>query len=192
MVAVGVLALQGDVREHAAALGDLGHEARWVRRPSDLLGLRGLIIPGGESTTMARLLVTSGLREPLGDAIATDLSVFGTCAGLIMLARHVLDGRSDQWSFGALDVTVRRNGYGRQVASFETTVRVAGIGDVPGVFIRAPRIVATGEGVDVLASHDHGDGPAPVLVRQGRHWGCSFHPELTDSRAIHAAFVASL
>ncbi len=141
---------------------------------------------------MARLLVTSGLREPLGDAIATDLSVFGTCAGLIMLARHVLDGRSDQWSFGALDVTVRRNGYGRQVASFETTVRVAGIGDVPGVFIRAPRIVATGEGVDVLASHDHGDGPAPVLVRQGRHWGCSFHPELTDSRAIHAAFVASL
>lgn len=192
MPKVGVLALQGDVREHQAALRDVGCEPRLVRRADDLVGLEGLVIPGGESTTMARLLVTSGVRVPLSEAIEAGLSVFGTCAGLIMLAREVQDGRADQWSFAVLDVSVRRNGYGRQIASFETTVDVHGVGRVPGVFIRAPRILSIGPGVEVLAEHDHGDGPAPVLVREGRHWGCSFHPELTPNRSLHRAFVASL
>lgn len=141
---------------------------------------------------MSRLLMTSGLREPLQSLITGGFPVLGTCAGLIMLAREVLDGRADQWSFGAIDVTVRRNGYGRQIASFETPIDVLGSGTVPGVFIRAPRIVRWGEEVVVLASHDHGDGAHPVLVRQGSAWGCSFHPELTSDVTVHGLFLDAL
>ena len=189
---VGVLALQGDVREHTATLTALGVEAVAVRRPEHLENLAGLIMPGGESTAIAHLLTTSGVREPLARALETGLSVLGTCAGLILLSREVLDGRSDQWSFAALDVAVRRNGYGRQVASFETTLDVAGIGAVPGVFIRAPKIEWWGGDVEVLATHDHGDGAFPVLVREGTVWGCAFHPELTSDTRIHGLFVSSL
>ncbi len=189
---VGVLALQGDVREHVATLENLGASAVKVRRCEDLDGLDGLIIPGGESTTISHLLVTSELRKPLESLIGENFPVFGTCAGLIMLADEVLDGRVDQWSFSALDVSVRRNGYGRQIASFETPIVVGERGTVPGVFIRAPRIERWGEDVEVIASLDHGDGEHPVLVRQGSAWGCSFHPELTSDVLVHGLFLDAL
>jgi 5'-phosphate synthase pdxT subunit len=189
---VGVLALQGDVREHVSMLEHVGAEVVLVRRPAHLEGLDGLVMPGGESTAIARLLETSQMRGPLAELIGGGLHVFGTCAGLILLSREVTDGRSDQWCFAALDVSVRRNGYGRQIASFETTVDVRGVGEVPGVFIRAPKIESWSDDVDVLAMHDHGDGDHPVLVRQGNVWGCSFHPELTPDHRIHRLFVDSL
>ena len=188
----GVLSLQGDVREHVATLENLGVVARRVRRVVDLDGIEGLIIPGGESTAIAHLLSTSGLREPLQTLIDGGLPVLGTCAGLILLANEVLDGRADQWSFAALDVGVRRNGYGRQTASFEVPVRIAEHGRVPGVFIRAPRIERWGPEVTVVAQHDHGDGEHPVLVRQGAVWGCSFHPELTSDVLVHGLFLDAL
>ena len=191
---IGVLSLQGDVREHVATLENLGVAPRRIRRVSDLGGIEGLVIPGGESTAIGRLLVTSGLREPLESLIADGLPVFGTCAGLILLAERVLDGRDDQWSFAALDVAVRRNGYGRQIASFEAPIVIADRGTVPGVFIRAPRIESLGPEVSVLATHDHGDGAGehPVLVRQGAVWGCSFHPELTSDVLVHGLFLDAL
>ena len=188
----GVLSLQGDVREHVATLENLGVVARRVRRVVDLDGIEGLIIPGGESTAIAHLLSTSGLREPLQTVIDGGLPVLGTCAGLILLANEVLDGRVDQWSLAALDVGVRRNGYGRQTASFEVPVRIAEHGTVPGVFIRAPRIERWGPEVTVVAQHDHGDGEHPVLVRQGAVWGCSFHPELTSDVLVHGLFLDAL
>ena len=190
MTSVGVLALQGDVREHVAVLQRIGVTPVEVRAPADLAAIDGLVIPGGESTTMARLLVTGGLREPLSDLLGSGLPVLGTCAGLIMLARRILDGRSDQWSLGLLDVEVRRNGFGRQVASFETLVEVEGVGAVAGAFIRAPQVVRVGDDVRVLATHDHGQGPTPVLVRQGRALGCAFHPELTGETRIHELFLS--
>lgn len=189
---VGVLALQGDVREHVSMLASLGVAAPLVQQPGQLDGLDGLIMPGGESTAIAHLLETSGLREPLAERLAQGLAVLGTCAGLILLSTTVTDGRSDQWSYAALDVAVRRNGYGRQRASFETELDVVGVGRVPGVFIRAPRVESTGRNVQVLAEHDHGDGPCPVLVRQGAVWGASFHPELTGDSRIHRLFVDSI
>ncbi len=189
---VGVLALQGDVAEHRATLDALGVEAVDVRRPADLDSLAGLIMPGGESTAIAHLLGTSGLRSVLGERLETGLPVFGTCAGMILLASEVVDGRADQWCYSRLDIAVRRNGYGRQVASFETTLEVSGLGTVPGVFIRAPRVLSWGPHVEVLASHDHGDGPVPVLVRQGSAWASAFHPELTGDTRVHGLFVSSL
>ena len=192
MPVVGVLALQGDVREHCAALEKIGVEVREVRVPPAREGVDGLIFPGGESTAIAHLLNTSGLREGLASSIGDGLPVFGTCAGLILLSSKILDGRDDQWSFSALDVTVRRNGYGRQIASFETVVDINDLGEFPGVFIRAPKIESIGQTVSVLATHDHGDGEHPVLVRQANLWGCSFHPELTIDTRLHEAFVASL
>ena len=192
MPRVGVLALQGDVREHVAMLQQMGTEAVAVRRPEHLDNLDGIILPGGESTTIALLLTTSGIRAALATKIREGLAVLGTCAGLILLGREVVDGRADQWTFGVLDVAVRRNGYGRQIASFETEIAVTGVGSIPGVFIRAPKIETWGSDVDVLASHDHGDGPHPVLVRQGRVWGCSFHPELTTDTRVHQLFLDAL
>jgi 5'-phosphate synthase pdxT subunit len=191
MTRVGVLALQGDVREHRTMLENLDVEPVSVKRPEDLGGLQGIIFPGGESTAIAHLLKSSGLADALGQLIHEDFPVFGTCAGLILLSSEILDGRAQQWSFRSLDVAVRRNGYGRQIASFEVPVEVVGIGDYEAVFIRAPRIERVSETVSVLASLDK-DGEHPVLIRQGNLWGCSFHPELTTDTRIHDAFIQSL
>jgi len=189
---VGVLALQGDVGEHVAMLTALDTEAVRVRTIEQLNSVDALVLPGGESTTIAHLLVTSGLKEALAARLDGGLSVFGTCAGLILLSADVLDGRADQWSYGALKISVRRNGYGRQIASFESMLEVKDVGDVPGVFIRAPKIESFGDDVEVLATLDHGDGEHPVLVRQNNVWGASFHPELTGDDRIHRLFVDSL
>ena len=170
----------------------VGADVVEVRSPEDLDDVDGLVMPGGESTTIAYLLTTSGIRPVLAKLIEDKLPIFGTCAGLILLAHEILDGRSDQWSFDVLPLSVRRNGYGRQIASFESTVNVEGVGDVPGVFIRAPKIETWSNDLDVLAWHDHGDGEHPVLVRQGNVWGCSFHPELTNDDRVHRLFVDAI
>lgn len=184
-VNLGVLALQGAFAAHQEILRDIGVESRQVREPKDLVGLHALVMPGGESTTMSKLLATSGLFEPVSEAIENGMAVFGTCAGMILLASAIEDGRPDQRSFGVLDITVQRNAYGRQVDSFETDLRVAGL-DEPfhAVFIRAPRVTRVGS-VEVLARHDD----EPVLVRQGRAWAASFHPELQADDRIHRLFV---
>jgi len=192
MPKVGVLALQGDVREHATMLSQAGADVSLVKRAEQLDDLDGLIIPGGESTTIAYLLTTSGVRDALDKKINDGFNVLGTCAGLIMLSSGIEGGRSDQWSYNAIDVVVKRNGYGRQIASFETDIDVKGIGQVPGVFIRAPRVVSVGSNVEILATYDHGDGEHPVLMRQGNAWVCSFHPELTSDSRVHELFVKSL
>jgi pyridoxal 5'-phosphate synthase pdxT subunit len=186
---VGVLDLQGDVREHLAALDDVGCVGRPVKRPRDLDDLAGLILPGGESTTLSMLLSSTGLYEPIAERLsgAGGWPVFGTCAGLILLAREVLGGRPDQRHFGVLDAVVRRNGYGRQAQSFQSEV-VFGSGEgprLPTVFIRAPLVVSVGDEVEVLASLDD----APVLVRQDRILACAFHPELTPDRRVHQLFA---
>lgn len=192
MPRVGVLALQGDVREHVSMLEGLDVDVVRVRHPEDLDTLDGLVLPGGESTTIAYLLNSSGIRPVLEEKITSGFSVMGTCAGLILLSSEILGGRSDQWCFGALDIAVRRNGYGRQIASFESPVNVAGVGTVPGVFIRAPKIERCADGVEVLATLDHGDGEHPVLVRHANVWGCAFHPELTQDSRVHQLFTDSL
>lgn len=185
---IGVLDLQGDVREHVAALDELGARSRLVKRPEDLDGLDGLILPGGESTTLSMLLESTGLFDAIAARVgAGDLPVFGTCAGLILVAREVLDGRPDQRVFGVLDAVVRRNGYGRQRQSFEADVAL-GSGEgpaLPTVFIRAPFVISVGGDVEVLAELDG----VPVLVRQGAVLACSFHPELTTDRRVHRLFV---
>lgn len=185
---IGVLNLQGDVREHVAALREVGARSRLVKHPAELDGLDGLILPGGESTTLSMLLESTGLFGAVAARLdAEDLPVFGTCAGLILLARAVLDGRPDQRMFGALDAVVRRNGYGRQRQSFEADVALgSGEGSpLPTVFIRAPFVVSVGESVEVLASLDG----VPVLVRHGSVLASSFHPELTPDRRVHRLFV---
>jgi 5'-phosphate synthase pdxT subunit len=194
---VGVLALQGDVREHQRALESLGVRARTVRRPEELDGLAGLILPGGESTTMSRLAQVFDLLEPLRTAVGEGLPTYGTCAGMIMLADRILDGRPDQQTIGGIDMTVRRNAFGRQVDSFETDVDVVGIdrGRFHAVFIRAPWVESVGPGVEVLArlpAGQAGSAGTIVAVRQGHLWATSFHPELTGDTRIHAAFVAGL
>lgn len=194
MTRVGVLSLQGDVGEHTAMLSSLGADVVKVRTAEQLDAIDALVLPGGESTAIAHLLTTSGLKEALALKLKEELPVLGTCAGLILLAREVLDGRSDQWSYGVLDASVRRNGYGRQIASFETELDVDGVGRVPGIFIRAPRIDAVGSEVEVLAVYDRGDaeGVHPVFVRQGSVWGLSFHPELSSDSRVHELFLKSL
>jgi pyridoxal 5'-phosphate synthase pdxT subunit len=197
-VHLGVLALQGDFREHLQALVEVGAAGRPVRSPSDLDGLGGLVIPGGESTTLGMLLDSSGLRPGVAALIGSGVPVLGTCAGMILLAKHVTDGRSDQSSFGAIDIDVRRNGYGRQLSSFECELEVGGFDKpLPAVFIRAPLVVRSGPGVEVLASAE-GPGasngslrtaPTPVLVRQGAVLAAAFHPELTADRRLHQMFV---
>jgi 5'-phosphate synthase pdxT subunit len=192
-VTIGVLALQGDVREHAATFTELGEVVRQVRRPDDLDGLSGLVVPGGESTTLSLLLGSAGLTDPLAEALRSGLPAFGTCAGMILLAGTVLDGRSDQVCFGAIDLTIRRNGYGRQIASFEGQVVVAGLGDepVPAVFIRAPVVESVGPGVQVLATLPMAGGELglPVVCRQGPVLVAAFHPELTADRRLQRLFV---
>ncbi len=191
---IGVLDLQGDVREHVAALAEVGAESRLVKRPADLAGLAGLILPGGESTTLSMLLTSTGLFDALAGLLDEGLPVLGTCAGLVLLAREVLDGRPDQRSFGAVDAVVRRNGFGRQVASFETRLEFGEGPPLPAVFIRAPYVVSVGAGVDVLATVRHRgeggvDAASPALVRQGDVLASCFHPELTDDRRVHRLFV---
>ena len=191
---VGVLALQGAFAEHAAVLDALDAHPVEVRRPSDLAGVEGLILPGGESTTMSMLLASSGLHDAVAERLDSGLPVLGTCAGLILLATDVLDGRPDQRTFAVLDVTVCRNGYGRQKDSFETELEVSGIGPggaaamFPAVFIRAPRITRVGGEVDVLASV----GPDPVLVRRGPILAAAFHPELSRDLRLHHLFLGSI
>ncbi len=187
---VGLLALQGDFAKHEAAFRALGVATRGVRRPAELEGLRALVIPGGESTTMTRLIDRVGLRGPLRD-FAAGHPVLGTCAGLIMLAGDLADEVASHGvqPLGLLDCTVRRNGYGTQVDSFDAPVAIDGLagvaGDYPAVFIRAPRIVRTGPGVEVVGRH----GGEPVAIRQGRLLGLTFHPELTDDLRLHRAFL---
>jgi 5'-phosphate synthase pdxT subunit len=187
---VGILALQGDVREHAAALADLGAHPVEVRRSEDLSGIDGLVLPGGESTTMSLLLQSAGLFEPLAERLTAGLPAFGTCAGMILLATDVLDGRPDQRSFAVVDMAVRRNGFGRQVDSFETELAVDGLDDgpVPAVFIRAPLVERVGAGVEVLATVDD----RPVLCRQGAVLVAAFHPELSGDLRLHELFLKGL
>jgi 5'-phosphate synthase pdxT subunit len=189
LVKVGVLALQGDVREHARALDAAGATPVEVRRESELADVDGIVIPGGESTTIGKLLVTFGLLDPLRAAIAGGLPAYGSCAGMILLAEEVLDGLPGQPTIGGLDVTVRRNAFGRQVDSFETDLDVAGL-DAPyhAVFIRAPWVERVGNDVAVLATASG----HPVAVRQGHLLATSFHPELTGDGRIHELFVSML
>ena len=186
---IGVLALQGAFSAHAERFAELGASVSEVRTPADLVGLDGLVMPGGESTTMSRLLVTSGLFDELKGLLADGFPVFGTCAGMILLATDVLDGRPDQVSFGAIEMTVRRNGYGRQVDSFETDLDIAGFElDEPpfhAVFIRAPIVVSAAPDVEVLARHDD----RVVLARHDAVFVASFHPELTADARLHARFL---
>jgi len=186
-VKIGVLALQGAFATHASVLRDLGAEAREVRTPADLDGIDALVMPGGESTTMSMLLDSSGLRVPIAERLDARMPVLGTCAGMILLATDVLDGRPDQRSFGVLDIDVRRNAFGRQVDSFESDLAVEGIGDAPfhAVFIRAPVVERAGADVDVLARVDG----KPVLVRHGHVVAAAFHPELSDDDRIHRLFL---
>jgi len=185
-VDVGVLALQGAFRAHATALAELGVATRHVRRPADLQAVEALVMPGGESTTMSNLLTSSGLFDEIKARLSDGMPVFGTCAGMILLATEIHDGRPDQRTFGALDITVQRNGYGRQRDSFETELDVEGfVEPFHGVFIRAPRVESAGPAVEVLARHQDD----AVLVRQGRIMAAAFHPELTPDRRLHAAFV---
>ena len=186
---VGVLALQGDVVDHQRVLESVGARTRTVRRPEELVGLDGLVIPGGESTVIDRLSRRFGLREPLVAALRAGLPAYGSCAGMIMLADALVDGLPDQQTFGGLDVTVRRNAFGRQVDSFETDLDLTGVDSpVHAVFIRAPWVERTGDGVEVLATaQGH-----PVAVRQGPLLATSFHPEATGDTRVHGLFVAGL
>jgi 5'-phosphate synthase pdxT subunit len=190
-VPIGVLAVQGDVREHLRVLTELGADARTVRRPGELTGLRGLVIPGGESTTMDKLVRTFGLFEPIRAAIAEGLPVYGSCAGMIMLAERIADGRPDQQTLGGLDITVRRNAFGRQVDSFESDIAFAGLdGDVRAVFIRAPWVEDVGGAVEVLARVEAGPAAGRIVaVRQGALLATSFHPEVTGDTRVHQLFV---
>lgn len=183
MPRVGVLALQGDVREHVRSLEALGAEAVAVRRPAELATVSGLVIPGGESSVIDKLARTFGLQQPIRAAIADGMPVYGTCAGLILLADRIADGIRGQESVGGLDITVQRNAFGSQIDSFETQLEVAGF-DTPvsATFIRAPRVVQTGPEVDVLASLPDG---AIVAVRQGALLGTAFHPEMAGETRFH-------
>jgi 5'-phosphate synthase pdxT subunit len=189
---VGVLALQGDVREHLAALPELGVEVVTVRRPEELAGVDALVVPGGESTTIGKLTARAGLLEPLRAAVAGGLPVYGSCAGMVVLADRLVDAPPDQVTVGGLDVTVRRNAFGRQVDSFESQVELDGVagGPVHAVFIRAPWVEEAGADVQVLGRVVGGAADGRIVaVRQGNLVATSFHPELTGDRRVHALFV---
>lgn len=183
---IGILALQGDVREHANALREVGAEPIEVRLPRDLVGLDGLILPGGESTTMRKLIDLYGLREPIVALAHGGAPVYGTCAGMILLADRIADG--DEPVLRLLDITVERNAYGRQLDSFEADLAIPSLGDEPlhGVFIRAPVVSQVGPKVEVLARDADG---RPIAVRQGRVIATAFHPELTPDRRLHRLLV---
>ncbi|HZB71771.1 MAG TPA: pyridoxal 5'-phosphate synthase glutaminase subunit PdxT [Acidimicrobiales bacterium] len=187
---VGVVALQGAFRRHAEVLDELGVTAVEVRTPDDLRDVDAVVLPGGESTTMTALLDSAGLREPLSERIGGGLPALGTCAGMILLASEVLDGRPDQVPLGAIDLSVRRNAFGRQRESFEVDLDVADLpgGPLPAIFIRAPLVTRVGPGVEVLAEVDDG----PVLCRSGTVTVASFHPELGEDRRLHERFLKEI
>lgn len=185
---IGVLALQGDFREHKNVLDELDQATSLIRRPGDMDDLDGLVIPGGESTTISKLMRKWELFRRIKEEVKADLPVFGTCAGLILLARDLTDGPP---TLELMDIGVERNAYGRQIESFEAELEVdghGGLGEGPlkGVFIRAPQVTRVGEGVDVLARYED----QPVLLRQDGILGATFHPELTDSSAVHEYFLS--
>ena len=182
---IGVLALPGAVAAHIDCLTSIGVQSVEVRNPDQLGSVDALLMPGGESSTMSQLLESSGLFDPISLRIVEGMPVFGTCAGMILLASEILDGRSDQRSFSAIDISVRRNAFGRQVDSFEATIN-SSVGDFHGVFIRAPRIERVGDDVEVLGSINN----EPVLVRQGNVLAASFHPELSNDARLHEYFVS--
>ena len=183
---VGVLALQGAFREHILVLETLGVSVAEVRLPAQLAGVDGLVMPGGESTAIAKLMRTYGFYEAIREACESGMAVWGTCAGAILMARTIGDGRPDQEPLGLMDIVVHRNAYGRQVDSFESPLDFADIGEpFPGVFIRAPYIEQVGEGVEVIAEHDG----RIVAAREGRMLATTFHPELTGDPRVHRYFV---
>ncbi|MFC6883105.1 MULTISPECIES: pyridoxal 5'-phosphate synthase glutaminase subunit PdxT [Actinomadura] len=189
---IGVLALQGDVREHARALEAAGARATTVRRPEELERVDGLVLPGGESTTMWRLARTFDLLEPLRKRIEAGMPAYGSCAGMIMLADRIRDGADGQETVGGIDMTVRRNAFGRQVDSFESDVELTGMGDTPyhAVFIRAPWVEAVGDSVEVLGRSETGRNAGRIVaVRQGRLMATAFHPELTGDHRVHHYFA---
>ena len=182
---VGVLALQGDFREHIASLIAVGVDAIPVKTAEEINSVSALVLPGGESTTIAKLARIFGVFDLLKEKIASGLPVYGSCAGLILLSNKILDGAEGQETFGGLDITSRRNAFGRQVDSFEGEIEFKGIGVLNGVFIRAPWVESVEGSVEVLAtSHGH-----PVAVRQGNILATSFHPELTHDHAVHRYFI---
>ncbi|HEV7897088.1 MAG TPA: pyridoxal 5'-phosphate synthase glutaminase subunit PdxT [Planosporangium sp.] len=189
---IGVLALQGDVREHLHALAECGVVARPVRRPEELDSVDALVIPGGESTTMSKLAVDFGVLDPLRKRVADGMPVYGSCAGMIMLATDVLDGRPDQQTLAGIDMAVRRNAFGRQVDSFEGPVEIDGIdgGAFHAVFIRAPWVESVGAEVEVLGRIIKGPATGRIVaVRQGNLLATAFHPELTGDLRVHRFFV---
>jgi 5'-phosphate synthase pdxT subunit len=185
---VGVLALQGAVGLHSHALTRLGVDHLEVRNARDLAAVDALIFPGGESTAMSKLLTINALFEPVAARLETGMPAFGTCAGMILLAANIIDGRADQRSFGAIDIDVRRNAFGRQINSFEADLEVIGLPEAPvhAVFIRAPIVERVGPGVEILSAVDHG---WPVACRQGNVMVTSFHPELEPDLRMHELFV---
>jgi 5'-phosphate synthase pdxT subunit len=190
---VGVLALQGDFREHLEIFSRLGVAARAVRVPRELEGVSGLVVPGGESTTISFLLRSSGLTEPVRERLAEGMPAFGTCAGMVLLGAEILDGRADQDCFGAIDISVRRNAFGRQRESFEADLEVEGFAlPMHAVFIRAPVVERAGPLVTVLATIGTPAGPKPVICRQGPVLVASFHPELVGDARLHELFLAML
>jgi 5'-phosphate synthase pdxT subunit len=184
---VGVLALQGAFAAHCERIRALDVECTQVRTTTDLDSVDALIMPGGESSTMSHLLVTSGLFTAISKRITDGMAVFGTCAGMILLASDILDGRDDQKSFAALDISVRRNAYGRQIDSFEADVTMT-FGTFHGVFIRAPKIERVGDGVEILGTYEG----EPVVVRQDNALAAAFHPELTDDSQLHRFFIENM
>lgn len=191
---IGILALQGDVREHAEALARCGSQTRLVRRPHELDGLQGIVLPGGESTAMSKLAVAFEIFEPLRDRLRDGLPALGTCAGMIMLADRILDPRSGQQTFGGIDITVRRNAFGRQIDSFESDLDFAGQTSTQqpthAVFIRAPWVEEAGASVEVLARVRTGPAAGRIVaVQQGQLMATSFHPEVTHDDRIHRMFL---
>ena len=191
---VGVLALQGDFREHLATLSRLGADASEVKTVDQLRAVHALVIPGGESTTISKLAIAFGLIEPIREAIKSGFPVYGSCAGMILLSKTILDPASGQESFGGIDISVRRNAFGRQVDSFESDLTIAGISGEPvrAIFIRAPWVESASEDVKVLASVTIAGTSHPVAVQQGRALATSFHPEISGDDRIHRFFLEEI
>ncbi|CAB4602891.1 MAG: pyridoxal 5'-phosphate synthase glutaminase subunit PdxT [Actinobacteria bacterium] len=188
---VGVLALQGDFREHLLALGDCGVSGKLVKSAADISEIDALIIPGGESTTISKLAKAFDLFNLISKRIADGMPTYGSCAGMILLSTSILDPASEQDSFGGIEMQVRRNAFGRQTESFEVDLEIKGISGAPfrGVFIRAPWVESFGEGVEVLSTLEVGGVAHPVAVRSGRVMATSFHPELTGDNRVHRFFL---